>query len=269
MREASGWLEPADVAPATPTQVVEGEALLAERAECAARRGAERAERAARWAAAGWTADGSYMVAGAWVLYGCRLGKVVRTQGSQDYYSIAPGALATIYEILYADSGLQTDGWMDLNDDEILYAASPAQVAEGEAMLADVSSRGVVSKGSFVLDLAPLLRQRCLRPARSVSGLCLPGGFSRPRSAYFTTLLLTCRTHSPVKQTLRSRHEAYRWWRYGAIRPLLAVLCDAALGWLKCRVVAYCELLLFFVSFSLSLVILLGNGVDSGIVVLH
>ena len=33
---------------------------------------------------------------------------------------------------------------MDLNDDEILYAASPAQVAEGEAMLADVSSRGVV-----------------------------------------------------------------------------------------------------------------------------
>ena len=106
----NGSLAPADLAPASPPQVAEGEAILAD-PELPARR-------TAAWAA------GGEAVAGAWALHRGRLGKVV-------------GVLFDGVGICYADDAVWSYGLEPAD----VAPASPVQVVQGEAQLDALGAR--------------------------------------------------------------------------------------------------------------------------------
>jgi hypothetical protein len=113
----SGALEPAALAPAGPAQVAKGEAILADPGLPA--------RRTAAWRRHSSRAPGE----GAWAVHSGRLGKVflVRPKGAGLY---GPSA-SFVLNIRYADDGAMSE----LLEPRNVAAASPTQVAKGEAML--------------------------------------------------------------------------------------------------------------------------------------
>ena len=103
---SSDFLQPARIAPASPAQVAEGEAILADPGLPARRTSA-------------WAAGGA-PVRGAWALHAGRLCKVTLIVNDGE-----------VLILNYADDGAASDYLQPA----ALAAAGPAQVAEGEAML--------------------------------------------------------------------------------------------------------------------------------------